>query len=301
MSAPAAVADVASPRLLLAFAMAFVSAVIWGATPAATAIAVAGMEPIVAGMLRTVFAVPLVLCIALAGRLPLPTGRAAWGLLTLSGLGGFAGFTLLFTFGVAQTSTAHAGLILAGIPLLTGLGGAIVARQMPSRMWFLGAAIAISGEALLITGRGGAAGTASPSGDLMCIAATFCAAVGYVSGSRLSAQIGTWATTAWGITLAGVLQAPLLWWFTGATDWAAIPAPAWGGMAYLVVMAAVVGYAAWYWALSEGGVVRVSPVQYLQPLVSLVLAVVIFSEALSVPLISAAVMILTGVALARKG
>lgn len=302
MAANGSVAAMPSPSMFVAaMAAGLFSAVIWGATPAATAFAVSGMEPLTAGLLRTVLAMPIVLIIAVVAKLPLPGTRREWGLLVLSSLCGFVGFTLIFTIGIAHTSTSHAGLILAGIPLLTGLVGALAARAMPSRLWFAGAAIAICGEVILITSRGGSVGDATLGGDLLCVLSTLCAAIGYVAGSRISERIGTWATTAWGITLAAIIQIPILWFTTMDMNWAAVPLPAWGGVAYLVIMSAVVAYAAWYWSLSTGGVVRVSPVQYAQPLVSLILAVILFSEPMAQPLVIAAILILGGIALARRG
>ena len=50
-----------------------------------------------------------------------------------------------------------------------------------------------------------------------------------------------------------------------------------------------------------GRIVRVASVQLLQPLVSLILTVLIFLEAMTVSLINATLMILTEVAQARKG
>lgn len=218
MAGNGAIAAVPSPPIFLAaLAAGLFSAVIWGATPAATAFAVLGMEPLTAGLLRTVLAMPIVLIIAIMAKLPLPGTRREWALLLISSLCGFLGFTLIFTIGIAQTSTSHAGLILAGVPLLTGLAGALAARAMPSRLWFAGAAIAITGEVILITSRGGAVGEATLSGDLLCVMSTLCAAIGYVAGSRVSERIGTWATTAWGITLAATIQIPILW-FTNHRD-----------------------------------------------------------------------------------
>ncbi|MBT3658330.1 MAG: EamA family transporter, partial [Rhodospirillaceae bacterium] len=124
MAGNGAIAAVPSPPIFLAaLAAGLFSAVIWGATPAATAFAVLGMEPLTAGLLRTVLAMPIVLIIAIMAKLPLPGTRREWALLLISSLCGFLGFTLIFTIGIAQTSTSHAGLILAGVPLLTGLAG----------------------------------------------------------------------------------------------------------------------------------------------------------------------------------
>ncbi len=158
-------------RLAVVFATAIFSALILKAAPAATAFAISGMEPAIAGLFRD------------------------WGLLAITGVGGFCAFTPLFTVGVAYTSAAHAGEVMADLPLLTGLKGAVVERRVPSCFWFVGVAIAITGEIILVTFTK-SRGEASLRGDLLSIAATFFAAIGYVSGSRLSAHIGTLPTTA---------------------------------------------------------------------------------------------------------
>ena len=158
-------------RLALVFATAIFSALILKAAPAATAFAVSWMDPAIAGLFRD------------------------WKLLAITGVGGFYAFTPLFTVGVALTSAAHAGLVMADVPLLTGLIGAVVEPRGPSWLWFVGVAIALTGEIILVTFTK-SSGEASLRSDLLCIAATFFAAIGYVSGSRLSAHIGTLATTA---------------------------------------------------------------------------------------------------------
>ncbi|MEK9722150.1 MAG: EamA family transporter, partial [Rhodospirillaceae bacterium] len=122
----ASAAEPSSSRLAAAFAMAVLSAVIFGATPAATAFAVSEIDSVVVGFLRTILAVPLVLAVAVIGRLPLPGDRRAWGMLGISSVAGFVGFTMLFTVGVGKTSTAHAGLILGAIPLTTGIADAVL-------------------------------------------------------------------------------------------------------------------------------------------------------------------------------
>ena len=106
-----------------AYAAAVAAVVIWGATPAATKFAVIHMDPLVAGILRTVIAGALVLPIAVIARLSWPSDRLSWALLGASSLGGFVAFTLFFSYGVEQTSASHAALINAGIPIFTGIFG----------------------------------------------------------------------------------------------------------------------------------------------------------------------------------
>ena len=99
------------------------SVLAWGLTPAVTKLAVAEIDPLTVGMLRTVLAMLPGLPLALALRLPLPAGARDWGLLAVSAACGFVGFPLLFGIGVHLTTTAHVALIMAALPLFTGLFG----------------------------------------------------------------------------------------------------------------------------------------------------------------------------------
>lgn len=163
----------ARPQAAVAFLAAVPAIIMWGATPAATAITVDEIDPLGAGVLRTVLAAAIVVPVALMLRLPLPRGRGQWGLLLMSGFGGFAGFTLLFSYGLSLTSTAHAALILAGLPIVAGLGNALFDRRMPRVIWWIGVSIAFGGEVLMIGSRD-PGGQASLSGDMLCIAAMVC-------------------------------------------------------------------------------------------------------------------------------
>ena len=71
MIASATEAEPLTLHLAAVFAIAIFNALIWGATPAATAFPAAGMDPVIVGILCTILAVPLALAIALVGRLPM--------------------------------------------------------------------------------------------------------------------------------------------------------------------------------------------------------------------------------------
>jgi len=71
-------------------------------------------------------------------------------------------------------------VILAALPLPTGLIGAVLERVLPPLFWWLGAAVARFGEALLIRADAPAtAPTATLRGDLMVAAGAVCAAAGH--------------------------------------------------------------------------------------------------------------------------
>ena len=284
--------------------VAFIAIIVWGATPAATQIAVAEIDAATVGMLRTVIAAAILLPSALLLRLPRPKDREGWIALCVSALAGFVLYTLLFTVGVKLTSTTHAALILAAAPIFTGFIGFIVERKWPIWLWWLGAVVALVGEVILIGCRDLSAigNAATLEGDLVVLASVVFASAGFVAGGHLSSKIGTQATTAWGISLAGIVLLPVLFSrfdfthvvITGSNT------HSWLAVIYLAVFTSIIGYAAWYWALDKGGVARISPIQFTQPIVSLILAVSLLSETITIPTVIAFVTIIFGVVLTRK-
>lgn len=274
---------------------------VWGLTPAVTKLAVAEIDPLTVGLLRTVLAMAPGLPLALMLRLPPPTGGRDWGLLAVSAACGFVGFPLLFGIGVSLTTTAHVALIMAALPVFTGLFGALVERRSPGRLWCTGAALALAGEVLLVGARFGFEEPgASLDGDLLTLAACIVAAAGYSAGSRLSPRIGTWGTTFWGLSLGGAALLPLLALRLEATDWAAVSAVGWSAAVYLALFSTVLAYVCWYWALALGGTARTGAVQFAQPVVALAAAVTAMGERMTLPLGLAAAAILAGIAIARR-
>ena len=98
-----------------------------------TKFVVAEVDPFTVGILRTVVAGPICLVVALVIGLSLPKTASAWLLMGFSVLGCYIGFPVLFTLGQAETTTSHAALIIAIMPVLTGLFAAIAERRMPVR------------------------------------------------------------------------------------------------------------------------------------------------------------------------
>ena len=286
---------------LAVVAAASFAVVLWGATPVATKAAVAAIDPIVVGMLRTILAgvaaVPLVLLLRIAP----PAGGRAIRLLALSTFGGFVAFPILFTLGQRYTSATHGALILAAMPLFTGIFAAFYERRMPARPWWIGCAIAFAGEVVLISSRAGfEGGGAIVQGDVIILASTFLASLGYVSGARLvQTGYGTWGTTFWGVIGGSMVLIPLLPFAWTGTEWN-VGVVGWGAVAYLAIGSTILAYVAWYWALGTGGIARIGLFQFFQPAVGVALAMVLLGETLTIPLLVSAAAILSGVFIAQR-
>ncbi len=274
---------------------------IWATTPIATRWAVAALDPLAVGILRPVLAGLVTFPLALLLRLPRPPDRAAWGLLLTASLGGAVIFPILFSLGMRHTSAAHAGLILASLPVFTGLIVALVDRRLPARRWWLGAGVALAGEALLVSLRMGDLTLAPGSleGDLTVLVSCIASSGGYVAGGRLARRMPSLAITFWGVAIGAVVALPLL--LLTDARWGAVDAGGWASILYLALGSTVLAYVAWYWALDRGGLVRIATWQFAQPIVTVLLAALLLGEPLTPPLLLAGAIILLGIRLTRGG
>ena len=282
------------PELPIAVALALMA--VWGGTPLFSKIAIAQIDPLLVGILRTVIAGGLALPLALAMRRPLPSDGRGRQLLAFSAFAAFIAFPLMFTVGQQYTSATHAALVLATLPVFTSLFGTLLERRRVSTMWIVGCVIALAGEAVVIVWRsaGSAQGT-SAKGDLLVLASSALCALGYVAGARLSQRgYASLPTTLWGAAGASVVLLPLMAWQLARTGAPHAGAAAWGSILVLALLTSVLGYIAWYWALGRGGISRIAPIQFTQPLFGVALAAVVLGERPAPITAVAAVAVLAG-------
>ena len=288
-------------RRVAIYGVAGLAVLLWAGTPAATKLAVGQLDPLAVGVLRTVIAALLALPLVLINRPALPARRGGRISLLLSSLGGFALFPLLFSLGVSRTSAGHAALLIAVAPLFTGLIAAILVGRLPARRWWLGSVVALVGIVVLIDGRFGLSLSGGGLvGDLLVIASCFAAAVGYVAGARAAREISAWTVTLWNALGAAALLAPFA---LVLLPWSALWALGWSGWAaliYLAIPSSMLAYAMWYWALAQDDIGRTGTIQFAQPLLGMLIAVVLLNEALTRPLLAAAALIVAGVAVAQS-
>jgi len=275
--------------------------VIWGATPILTRVALDDLPPLVVACLRTIIA-GLVAIPLLAGmRQRLPSHRGSRTLLGISAAVGFVIFPVVYTVGQQRTSALHGVMILAALPIFTGVYAAIVVRRLPRRAWLAGCAVALVGEIVLIGGRGASTGGATLAGDLIVLAAALCVSAGYVAGAMLPPRgLSSLATTLWGVLLGTIVLAPLA---AGLLVRDGVPeagAKAWAAVVFLALVTSIVGYLGWYWALDRGGIARIATLQFLQPVSGFALAAIVLGESVTVPIAIGSALIVGGILIAQR-
>ena len=287
------------PRLVVFVAL--FAVVVWGASPVAAKVAVVELDPMVVALLRTLLGGIIALPLVLFWRIKLPSTLPQNLLLLLSAFCGFIGFPVFFTLGVNLTSANHASMILASLPIFTGAIAMAWDRRFPAFLWWLGCALAISGEVLLISSRGEGTGAASLDGDLIVLSSNLFASLGYVAGARLlQAGYPSSATTYWGVVLAALVFLPFTPFLLGDLAVEAVGLRTWLAVAYLAFGVTIVGYIAWYWALGKGGIARIGLIQFLQPVSGVVLAWLLLSETLTSAFLLASAVILLGIWIAVR-
>jgi drug/metabolite transporter (DMT)-like permease len=286
-------------RPLTVYVVAIGVVVLWGGTPIANKAAVAAIDPATVGLLRSAIAGVIAAVLAFTLRLPWPRERRRQWLLAFSGIANFAAWPLLLSVGLAFTTANHAALIIAMIPLFTGLIASAIDRAWPPAAWWTGMSIAAAGTVVLIAVRGSGVESGSVAGDLIILVGAIACAAGYVAAGKLSPVLGTWATTFWGLGCASIVLVPavaLLW---HRTDWAAVGSLDWLAIGYLALLSSLVGYIAWTWALGHGGITRMSAFQLLQPVLTAVFAVLLLGEVITWQVLVAGAAIVAGTALTQ--
>lgn len=283
------------------YAAATSAILIWSTTAIVTKEIVDTLDPFAIALLRSVFAGLISLPFALSGlRMPRPRGRREIIWLVVSGLTGFAFFPIFYVFAIRYTTVSHLALILTSQSIFTGLMVAAGERHWPGSRWIIGCLIALAGEVFLIGFRFGFSAGGSLLGDFLALMAALVASWGYVTGTQLSHSIGTWAATLWGNVLAGIVTLPFAIYVGAHVEWTQLGGTVWASLAFLALGPQVLAYIAFYWALTKGGITRVSLILFANPITTVLLAVAILGEPITVPLAMSGAVILLGVWLAQR-
>jgi drug/metabolite transporter (DMT)-like permease len=286
-----------APSSFVVFLVAGSAIVLFALSPVTARVSVGLLDGMNLGLVRVVGTGLLALPVLVVCRLKPPEELRDWGLLAVSSFGTFAAFPLLFAVGSQSTSAAHVSLIMASMPLFTGLVAATFDAILPGRAWFIGAALAMAGEVLMVlTNNQSQKATGSVSGDLVVLAGCILCASGSAAAARLTARTGTWSATFWAATLAGIGLAPVavLKALEGAS-WRAIDPLTWAAIVHFTIVAGLFAFVAWFWALARGGAVRIAPLQFAQPVLALLFASLLLSEQLTPQLILSGALILGGI------
>ncbi|OIK15060.1 DMT family transporter [Bacillus sp. MUM 13] len=253
----------------------------------ATRIAVEYFGTTVVGLGRTVIAGILVGVILIVRKEKVPD-RKQFKSIVIVAAGAVLGFPLLTSWVMKSLPVSHGAVELALLPLATAGIALFRAGEKPSlKFWlasFIGAGAVILYAFNLGFGK-------LQLEDLGLLAAVVILGFSYAEGGKLSKEIGSWQVIAWAI----VIGAPFFLIPVGMSislEMLNAPIQAWASLLYLAIVSQFLAYVAWYGGMALGGIARISQLQYMQPFLMILFAVLFLGESItSVTIITAIIVV----------
>ena len=180
-------------------------------------------------------------------------------------------------------------------------------RQSVSRLQALGLVAAFAGIAVVASGRGDAASAATQTtlaGAMLVLLSAVTIAFYYVWSVELSDQYGTATVAAWSTLFGFIAVLPWAIWEMSHTPVQLTPTGI-GAALYLGVMVTVAGLFLWLHLLRTVPARIAASIQYLQPIIGVATAAVMFGDELGPLFIAGVLLVLAGLTLTvttrRKG
>jgi drug/metabolite transporter (DMT)-like permease len=263
-----------------------------------TKVAVEGFDPFLTATGRAAIAGAIAVVLLARRRVPLPRDQLRPLLVTM--LGAVFGWPILLALALQRTTSAHAAVIAAFMPLTTALIAVLRTRERVSWQFWLAAGAGTAALLAFALSRGGAEGGDALADALVAgavVASSWC----YVEGASVTKAMPGWQVISWVVVLALPITVPAsvaLWLVTHTHH--DPTAGAWTSLALLGVSSMYLGFFAWYRGLALAGIARGGQVQQLQALLTLAWSALLLREHVTRVTVLAAVAVIVCVVWAQR-
>ena len=283
------------------FVLLIALSLIWGSSFALIKIAVVTIPPISLATTRVaVAAVTLLIVLRLLGE-SLPADLRQWGHFAAVGMLGNGLPFALIGYGELRVDSGLAAILIGTMPVFT-VAFAYIFRVERGLTWLRGLGLALGFAGLLVLvgpatlGRLGDDGAA----HLVIVAAAACYAATAVYAMRLSQTIPIVVLGAGTMVASTVIMTPLA--LVIDAPWTLAPAAEALGAAFILGLVAT-GFATliFFKLLASAGATFASTINYLIPVIGVILGVAWLGESIGVTELAAMALVLSGVVLVRSG
>ena len=220
----------------------------------------------------------------------------------LAGLFGLVFNQCCYTIGLSITSPINASIVTTSMPIFAMILAALILKEPITGKKATGVLLGFSGALILVLTSASAtsAKVGDIRGDLLCLFAQFSFAL-YLSLFRpLIQRYSLFTVNKWMFTFAVAIIAPFTASHAAAIDFAAVPASTWWETIFVVVMGT---YASYILTMIGQKTLRptvVSIYNYVQPIVSVIISVIIGVGTLQPAHLAAIALVFSGVWLVSK-
>lgn len=291
-SEPPVVASSGAAVVALLFVQVF-----FGGLAVAGKLAFAGWSPIGVAALR-VSASAVALWLLHAALVRERVARRHLPRLAVYSLFGIVGNQILFMLGLQHTDPVAATVLVTTIPVWTLLVAIMLKVERPGPRKVTGVALATAGVAVLVGVGWSEFGPTNALGNLMITTNALSYAIYLVIARDLLRIYQPITVAAWTFTFGAIVIAPLGAFDLVHEDWEAVPRSAWLALGYIILFATLGTYLLNNWALTKVTASTVAVYIYLQPVVSAILAYLVFGQVPTMRMLAGALLIFGGVAFA---
>ena len=207
---------------------------------------------------------------------------------------------LTFIGGMARSTVAHTGLIVALGPVMVLVIAVVVRLEVLTAWKFAGMMIAFAGVGILTADKAGQGSGGHGVGDLILLASTLVFAIYTVLMKEAANQFDALTLNTLTFVLGAVMLLPICTRAVLVTNWAALTLEAWSGLAFLIVIGSVISYLVFAYVLTELAASRAAAFNYLQPVIASALGIWLLSERLTSKVLIGGGLILVGVYLTER-
>lgn len=279
---------------LLGVLLGALAVTLFGASLPMTRLAVAALDPWFVTAARAALAGLVALLVLVILRRPVPWPDLPR--IVLIALCLVIGFPGLMAVAMLSVPSAHGGVILGLLPIVTAVAAVFVAGERPSAVFW---ALSLLGALLVVAFAMHDELMLPVPGDLILFVSVAICSTGYALSGTLARRMPGWEVISWAVAISLPLTAPLtLYLWPG--DLASMGWAPWGALLYVALISQYFGFWLWNSALAMGGVARIGQVQLLQPFATLALAALILGEHIDLRTIAFAIAVMLVVALGLK-
>ncbi len=205
-----------------------------------------------------------------------------------------------FIGGMALSTVAHAGLIVALGPVMVLIIVVVMRMEALTAGKFAGMLIAFAGVGILTSDKTGQGSAGHWRGDLILLGSTLVFAVYTVLMKEVANHYDTWTLNALVFVMTTLMLLPVCTHSMLATRWSALTLEAWWGLAFMVIFGTVASYLLFAYVMRELAASRVAAFNYLQPVIASGLGIWVLSERLTSKVLVGGMIILAGVYLTER-
>jgi len=274
----------------------------WASNIVAGKEALTGFGPMALAQLRVSGAAVVYVAVLLGSRgwACLDLSFREWLRLGLVAVNGITLNQLMFIGGLARTSVAHTGLIVATGPVMVLVLACLLRLETLTVLKFAGMLISFGGVAVLTAEKARGANGGYWAGDLILLAGSAVFAYYTILVKEVAGRFDALTLNALTFGMGALLMLPFSAPSLLRVAWMHLPARAWSGLAYMVILGSVVPYLLFAWALTELAASRVAAFNYLQPVIATGLGIWLLAERLTTKVVAGGVLILVGVYLTER-